>query len=190
VVAQQIKQQGFLVGGVKIKRTRLHADLGRDLAHRHRCKTVTREEASVPQHGMRGPVISECEPLRRAMRQGYMNARSIERAPSLARRSGLRRGQHRFRVRLEPRDRTDMRFHCLPDLSLCLVRCCRHAHSFRRLTARFHSGGGDCTLSVSLAVRDIVWRAHRQTPVVDPAAALLAQGAALKAASQQLQATP
>ena len=28
------------------------------------------------------------------------------------------------------------------------------------------------------------------TPVVDPAAALLAQGAALKAASQQLQATP
>lgn len=49
VVAHQIEEQRLLVGGVEVKRARLHPDLRRDLAHRHGGKAMAREK---PQRGL------------------------------------------------------------------------------------------------------------------------------------------
>jgi hypothetical protein len=57
VVAHQFEQQRLLVGGIEVKRARLHAHLGRDLAHGNGGEPVPREQ---PQGRRRtfGPVIS------------------------------------------------------------------------------------------------------------------------------------
>src|SRR5690606_25023119 len=125
---------------------------------------------------MRGPVISECEPVLRAMQEDYLNARSIQSRPAL-RRTGQR-------LSSAPLTEPPMRAARL--LPICLMPVLAACATLPAFGDRPEAAAAQAAWPALMPI-DALLAAVPPAPAADPAAAVAARAAALRARAAALQ---